>query len=106
MIAQNKQLQDKEKKLQALVEREETQYQEICKLYEKELRDKRMDKRLFNEIASNFEKKRRLSIDIEKMEHSVNHLEKFSMPVQSLAGTPSPSTSTLSSLGSNSPKRQ
>lgn len=54
------------------------------------------------------EKKRRLSADVEKMENSVSNLEKFSLPLASCAGTtpsPSPTTSTLSSLGSISPKR-
>lgn len=104
--------------------REETLYQEICKVYDRDLRDKRMDSRLFNEIATSvslpphqpcltiptvvaqMEKKRRLSADVEKMESSVCNLEKFSLPLPSCAGTPSPSptTSTLSSLGSISPK--
>lgn len=77
-----------------------------------------MDRRICNEMTSSLEKKRRLSTEVENMEHSVSNLEKqqqaaafaaFGPSVSAAAaGTPSPqSTSTLSSFtGSISPKRR
>lgn len=96
IIAQNKLLIEKEAQLQTQVTREEAIHQEIFKVYEKKL-----DKRLFQELAGNLDPSKRMSGEpLHEFNERTGHCDNGN---SSMRTTPSPAVSSLSSMSCNSP---
>lgn len=77
IVAHNKALLEKESQLQAQVAREESVYAEICRVYEKNIREKKIDRRFFQELTGSLDPHKRLQ-DTERSENTAP--EKSSTP--------------------------
>jgi len=77
IVAHNKALLEKESQFEAQVAREESVYAEICRVYEKNIREKKIDRKFFQELTGTLDPHKRLQ-DSEKSENTAP--EKSSTP--------------------------